>query len=166
MPATTNPVLGSLRSAFEEKRAAAQQAWQTFAAERDGLTGAGVDLTKDAGALKKLDDLHEVYKGVADEALDLQRRLLRAIDGKGEGLPRDTARDGMTSVGAQFLKALGVGGVGLKALDGTTGGSMVGPFFDPRIRELPQRGLFVRSLIPVRNADGDKVWYLRQTVAD
>ena len=53
----------------------------------------------------------------------------------------------------------------MKALDGTAGATLVPAFFDPRIRGLPQRSLFVRSLIPVRQADGDKVRYIRQTVA-
>ena len=51
------------------------------------------------------------------------------------------------------------------ALDGTSGGTLVQPFYDQRIRELPQRSLFVRSLIPTAQTTGDKVWYLRQTVA-
>src|SRR5512133_1959705 len=116
---SANPVLSSLHSAYEEKRAAAQDAWQAFEKERDRLTESGIDLTKDANALKTLDDLHTAYKAVAGEAQDLEQRMLRAIDGKGAPAPGETARDGMTSIGAAFLKGLGVSGRGLKSLDGT-----------------------------------------------
>jgi HK97 family phage major capsid protein len=61
-------------------------------------------------------------------------------------------------IGSAFLR-------GVKALDGTSGGTLVPAFFDPQIRDLPQRSLFVRSLIPTVGASGDKVHYLRQTVA-
>jgi HK97 family phage major capsid protein len=163
---SSNPVLSSLRSAHEEKRTAAQEAWQAFAKKRDALTESGVDLSTDTKALTALDDLHSAYKAVADEAQDLEARMLKAIDGKAAPIPGETARDGMASIGAAFLKGMGVGGVGLKALDGTSGGTLVPPFFDDRLRDLPQRSLFVRSLIPVRQADSDKVWYLRTTMAD
>ena len=158
-------MLSSLREAYATKTREATERWSAFEAERKRLVESGADLQKDTAAVKRLDDLHQAYKAVAEEAGDLQERMLRAIDGKATSLP-GAARDGLASVGSEFLKRLGVSGVGLKALDGTSGGSLVPPFFDPRIRDLPQRGLFVRSLIPVRQADSDKVWYLRQSVAD
>jgi len=160
-----DPVFSGLRSAFEAKRADAQEAWAVFEAAKDQAVASGVDLQKDAKAVKRLDDLHTAYRTVAVEANDLQERMLRAIDGKSVSLPGEASRDGMKSLGAEFLKRLGAGAAGLKALDGTTGGTMIPPFFDPQIRLLPQRQLFVRSLLPVRIADGDKVWLLRQTVA-
>ena len=160
-----NRVTAALQSTHEAKRTAAQEAWLAFEQERDRLVRAGSDLAKDAAAVKRLDDLHSEYKAAADEATDLQERLLRAVEGKSEALPGDLGRDGMRSLGQQFLKGLGVAGIGLKALDGTSGGTMVGPFFDDNIHNLPQRQLFVRSLIPVVTADSDKVWFLRQSVA-
>jgi HK97 family phage major capsid protein len=63
-------------------------------------------------------------------------------------------------LGSEFVKQMGE-----KALDGTTGGAtMPGSFFDPRLRELPHRKLFVRSLIPTTRVNSDKVAYIRQTV--
>jgi HK97 family phage major capsid protein len=49
-----------------------------------------------------------------------------------------------------------------RAFDATVGGTMVDPFFDPNLRRLPARNLFVRSVIPVIKADSDKVWYTLQ----
>jgi HK97 family phage major capsid protein len=161
-----DPIFSGLRSAFEAKRTEAQEAWAVFEGARDEAVSSGVDLRKDVTAVKRLDDLHSAYKAIAEEASDLQERMLRAIDGKSVVLPGEASRDGVKSLGAEFLKRMGAGTAGLKALDGTTGGTMIPPFFDPQIRLLPQRQLFVRSLLPVRIADGDKVWYLRQTVAE
>lgn len=69
-------------------------------------------------------------------------------------------------LGAEFLKELGKNRGGLQAaLDGTSGGAtMPSPFFDNRMRTLPQRQLFIRSLIPTRQVNTDKVDYIRQTV--
>lgn len=67
--------------------------------------------------------------------------------------------------GADFVKAVQEAPGGTKALDGTSGGTLVRPFFDPNIRYLPQRHLVVRSLLPTRPATGDKIWFLRQTTA-
>lgn len=52
------------------------------------------------------------------------------------------------------------------AIDGTTGGgTLPGYFFDPQIRDLPSRRLFIRSLIPTNtNVQSDKVDYIQQTV--
>jgi HK97 family phage major capsid protein len=51
------------------------------------------------------------------------------------------------------------------ALDGTSGGTMSPAFFDPGLRDLPQRAVFVRALIPTVKATGDKYDYVKQTVA-
>jgi HK97 family phage major capsid protein len=56
-------------------------------------------------------------------------------------------------------------GAGAKAFDVTSGGTATTPFYSPEIRELPQRRLFVRSLIPVKPVTNEKFDFLRQTVA-
>lgn len=121
----------------------------------------------------------------AAEARELSEELgrlerpqgFRTVDGdvvpmRFPGGPSGRRRDGAGSevgrlrgIGEAFLRGLGNSAQIKAALDGTSGGTMVPPFFDPRIRDLPQRALFVRSLIPTQLATGDKFWYLRQTVA-
>lgn len=74
---------------------------------------------------------------------------------------RDLIRFGrVDGIGASFMQQMRAG------LDGTSGGAtMPASFFDPRLRDLPQRSLFVRSLIPTTLVQGsDKVDYVRQTV--
>ena len=159
-----DPVTAGLRAALNAKREEAAERWSEFERERKQAIDAGTDLASDQKTLKRLDDLHARYDAVSKEAQDLEERWSRRVGGAAPVLAGQ-ARDGVESMGAEFLRRLGAGVVGVKALDGTTGGTMVPPFFDPRIRDLPQRSLFVRSLIPVRIADGDKVWYLRQSVA-
>lgn len=79
--------------------------------------------------------------------------------------PRGSSRpDGLPfgrveGIGAEFMEKM------YAALDGTSGGTLVQPFYDPQIKDLPQRSLFVRSLIPTSRATGDRVWYLRQSAA-
>lgn len=162
--APTDNILSALRAAHDAKRVEASERWAAFETARRKAIESGTDLTKDHTALRRLDDLHREYKAVAEDLGELQERLFDHIDGKAAGIPSG-ADKGIAGLGAQFLRKIGAGTQGLKALDGTSGGSMVGPFYDPRIRNLPQRALFVRSLIPVRQVDSDKVWYLRQTVA-
>ena len=53
----------------------------------------------------------------------------------------------------------------MAVFDGTSGGATLpSAFFDPRLRDLPQRQLFVRSLIPTTMVTSDKVGYVKQTV--
>lgn len=122
--------------------------------------------------------------GVTGETAEEVRRLIEEADilkndVPVDGLPHPRPRGGTGSpasggdfgrlegLGRAFLDNLGGGdGTRLMAvLDGTSGGTMVPAFFDPGIRDLPQRSLFVRSLIPTVQASGDKVWFLRQSVA-
>jgi HK97 family phage major capsid protein len=72
----------------------------------------------------------------------------------------------VAGLGAEFMKQIRPRGVDtMQAFDGTTGGATLPmPFFDPKLRELPQRQLFVRSLIPTLQVNGDKVDFMRQTV--
>lgn len=164
MRTASDDLTRTLREALNAKRDDAKTAWQKFEGEKKRLAADGIDLKADTDKLRALSDLHETYKGVASDAAELEERLLRHIDGKAPGgIP--TGEDGrLTGLGSEFLKRVG-GASGLKALDGTTGGSAVPAFFDPKIRDLPQRQLFVRSLIPVRQADSSLVTYLRQTVS-
>lgn len=69
-------------------------------------------------------------------------------------------------LGAEFLRqAAKQNGGNLKSsLDATSGGAtMPGSFFDPRIRDMPTRQLFVRSLIPTTRVTGSSVDFVRQT---
>ncbi|HEY0388614.1 MAG TPA: phage major capsid protein [Gaiellales bacterium] len=71
----------------------------------------------------------------------------------------------------QMLQSIGDGDwMQLRAaLDGTSGGTVVQPYFEPTVLDLPQRGLFLRSLIPTTvipaNQASDQVAFVRQTVA-
>lgn len=162
---SANGLYAALRSAHDAKRREAGEKWQAFEKAKTAAIESGTDLTKDAAKLRELDDLHKAYEATAKELTDLQERLLDHADGKSSGGVPSHEDKGIPGLGAEFLRRIGAGVDGLKALDGTSGGSMVPAFFDPRIRNLPQRALFVRSLIPVRQADSDKIWYLRQSVA-
>lgn len=55
----------------------------------------------------------------------------------------------------------------MNAFDGTTGdATLAQPFYDPIINEMPQRALFMRSLIPTESVPyGDRVQYLRESIA-
>lgn len=83
-------------------------------------------------------------------------------DGGGRGRFDAPSGSGLgTGLGAAFIKQVG----GAKALDATAGGAtMPFSFFDRQLRDLPQRNLFVRSLIPTLAVNSDKVGYVRQTV--
>jgi hypothetical protein len=109
------------------------------------------------------------------EVSRLELRILRPHPGfpppgarRGGSYSTPTVRQGrFEGIGQAFLRGLeDAHGSPRAALDGTTGGTLVPPFFRREILELPQRQLFVRSVIPTVPATGDKVWYLRQTVAD
>lgn len=160
-----NELYAALRSAHDAKRREAAEKWQAFEKARKQAIESGTDLTKDAAKLRELDDLHKSYEATAKDLTDLQERLLDHADGKATGGIPSREDKGIPGLGAEFLRRIGVGVDSLKALDGTAGASLVPAFFDPRIRQLPQRALFVRSLIPVRQADGDKIHYIRQSVA-
>ncbi len=150
-----------LKSELERARAECSQAWQAFDDERKRLDVEGVDPFKNTSAAARLDELKNVYDRSAtyQEKLEegLKRTYLREVEGTGTGRnPQGT--------GAEFLRRIGAGVAGLKALDGTSGGTMVPPFFSPDILRLPMRQLFVRSLIPITKVTGDKIWYLQHSV--
>lgn len=162
-----NSVAGALGAAMKTAKEEAQRRWAAFDAERQKAMGDGTDLSTDTVTLKKLDDLKASYDESERECEDLRERWERHVVSGHKGIPNatDPKYGKVSGIGAEFLRKLGAGVAGVKALDGTQGGSMVGPFFDERIRDLPQRQLFVRSLIPTATIDSDKVHYLRQSVA-
>jgi HK97 family phage major capsid protein len=104
----------------------------------------------------------------------LSPRLMQAdreAMGAKEAYLADIARRGQHSRasqgewGREWLSKMTADMSNKSALDATSGGTMVRPYFDALIRGLPQESAYVRSLIPTQPAEGDKVWYLRQTAA-
>jgi|GEM_PF-3579968 len=152
-----------LKGALERKRQDAAQAWALFDTEKRRAVDAGVDISQDGAEFKKLDELHSSYKKAAAEQKDLESRLFAEYE-KGNAKFPTIPSNRASGVGAEFLRRIGAGVAGLKALDGTSGGSMVPAFFSPDILNLPTRQLFVRSLIPVTPVTGDKVAYLQHSV--
>jgi len=153
-------LVDALRSSFEEKEALARERRETFEAARQKAIQDRVDLAKDAPRLEELEALKKAYDDANESA---QTALGRWSDtmkgGKGHAATSKGREGRLDGIGAEFIKSLG--GRELKAL--VSGASVVPPFFDQRIRDLPQRQMFVRSLIPVLRADSDLVSYLRQT---
>ena len=153
--AKPDPVKDAIRAEYDEASKTASDAWMAFDAERksSGIEQAVQKGEKvDPKVVEKLAKLQADYDEAAEKAGELHDRLLAHLD-------RAAPRKGH-SVGKQFVAGVG------KAIDSTSGGSLVAPFIDSAgIMDLPSRDLFVRSLIPVRQADSDKVWFLRQSVA-
>jgi HK97 family phage major capsid protein len=159
----------ALREQLDEAKAEASRRWQAFDKERKRLIEGGK--ASSAEGLRELEELHGAYKRSAAECDELTERFLESIDSKLRAMGTSAAAASgkaqpptpLRSIGDEFWKKLGPGGS--KALEGTSGGTMVAPFYDPNIRNLPQRALFVRTVIPTVAADSDKVWFLRQSVA-
>jgi HK97 family phage major capsid protein len=149
----------ALRTAYDAKRAEAQEAWCALA---DYRKKHGDDkIAKSTDLFNEAERLHKAYEAAGADFEAAKQRLADALIPNGKSSSGEIGRDGLRSVGKQFISRMQE-----KGLDGTSGGTMVAPFYDPQIRELPQhRGRFVRSLIPTTLADSDKVWFLRQTVA-
>jgi HK97 family phage major capsid protein len=157
-PLDTDPHVVTLKGALDAKTAEAKQLYADFENERKKVVESGVDLTKDTEAMKRLDDLHQAYKVVADDAQDLRDRLDREL----LGMPSKSAGESGDTPGAVFVKGLAQQGIDFKAV--TTGGSIVPATFDSLIRTLPQRQLRLRNLVRVDRADADLVSFLQQTV--
>jgi HK97 family phage major capsid protein len=164
----SDTISGGLKAALTEKREQAQQLWVEFDAVRQKAIESKADLRNvETAEFKALEQAHAAYQRVSEEAKSLEERLLAGIEerhAKG-AVPAGERKGIVPGIGAAFLRGMGVGAVGSKALDATAGGSAVPAFFDDRIRMLPQRQLFVRSLIPTKTVDSDKVQYLLHTVA-
>lgn len=147
----------ALRDALHDATAEAAKRWHAFESERTRLVESGVDPAGKSAepAWQRLEELHGSYKRAAERATRLRDELVAALDGKSlDGSGR------LRGIADAFVQRHG-GVENLKAL--VSGASPVPPFFDARIRELPQRQLFVRSLIPVVQAEGDVVWFIRHT---
>ena len=125
------------------------------------------ELSRDSGAptaakvaeMRKLnDELERLHEGVGD--CSTKHPGHPVPPGQSSSRTGDRSKFGrVDGLGAEFIKAAG----GLKVFDSTTGGgSMASSFFDPRIREMPQRKLLIRSLIPTTRVNGDRVEYVRQ----
>jgi len=155
--------LGKLRAEFEGKDARARDYRVAFENAREKAIADRVDLAKDADRYRELQDLRKRFDGASDEAQEALGRWTDAVSGgKGHRAATGKGREGrLDGIGKAFIDSLG--GKELKAL--TTGASVVPSFWDSRIRDLPQRQLFLRSLIPTLRADSDLVSFLRQTVA-
>lgn len=158
--AESDAVRYGLKEELDRARSECSEAWKAFDDERTRLDTEGVDLFKNREARSRLDELKKSYDKSASyqEGIEegLNRIYEREVDGTGTGRSAH-------GIGAEFLRRIGAGVAGLKALDGTSGGTMVPPFFSPDILKLPTRQLFVRSLIPVTKVSGDKIWYLQHT---
>lgn len=139
---------------------------------RDEVVAAALERQGRVEELKKASERGDIDAGVAEVELKAIKDDIGRLDtwvqphpGFPSGGGRRQTEDGLKygrvdGLGADFVKAMGT-----KALDGTSGGaSMPGAWFDPRIRDLPQRRLFVRSLLPTFPVTSDRVEYLRQTV--
>jgi HK97 family phage major capsid protein len=157
----THPAL-VVKAVLEEKRTAGKAAWKDFEEERTRIIRSGTDLRKDGKAFRRLDALYGEYEKLAAECSALEDQLFERLDVKTHGPGTGFGR--VPGIADAFVKNLGgpSGIDGIKAL--VSGASPVPPFFDERLRQLPQRSRFVRSLIPVVPADGDTVSYVRQSV--
>jgi HK97 family phage major capsid protein len=149
-----------LQDEMRAKRKEAQEKWIAFDQERDRMAKAN-RLTDDAVATH-LEEMQADYQKSNGEYQEIEKRwAVEAVK------PHPTERsDG--GYGAKDARGWGEAVfaklVERKALDATSGGTIPPPFFDPALRRLPERNLFVRSIIPVIQGDGDRASYLRQTV--
>jgi HK97 family phage major capsid protein len=156
--------LWKLRAELEDRKREAKQRWFDFESYRKEHRE---KLAKGApkSVVDRAQELHDAYEAVVGECLSAEARLMAEFDRSAFGKSRSPGVEfgRLTGIAEAFVKNLGGGSVdGLKAL--VSGGSPVPPFFDERIRQLPQRARFVRSLIPVVPVDSDTVNYVRQSV--
>ena len=152
-----------LRAQLSEKKGECAEAWQAFETYRK--ENRGTLMKRKSGAVfERAMKLHETYLALADEAKDLEKKLWESFDGAGGKSRTSGVEFGrLDGIADAFVKNLGGGSVdGLKAL--VSGASPVAPFFDERIRQLPQRARSVRSLVPVVPIDSDLASFVRQTV--
>jgi HK97 family phage major capsid protein len=149
-----------LRAQLSEKKAECADAWQAFESYRKQNRE---KLAKGSGRVfDRAEELHAAYVALADEAKALEAKLWDAFDGK-TNLSPSVEFGRLDGIADAVVKNLGGGSIeGMKAL--VSGASPVAPFFDERIRQLPQRARFVRSLIDVEPIESDSFNYVRQTV--
>jgi HK97 family phage major capsid protein len=153
-------MLAHLDSEYRKRHAKAQELAMACEREAERLKASGVDFSNKA-ATGRLEQLRAEYDRVNAAAGEAKDALLVALGREAKAVLLGEG------VGEDFIKNIAKGGLSVKsALDATSGGTGVRAFYDPGIRELPQRKLFVRSVLPVRQATGDRVQYVRQTVAN
>jgi len=161
------PDVHKLRDQLTAKKGECAVAWQRFDEYRTENRGALGGKRKSGPIVDRAIELHQAYEKLAQEATDLEGQLWESFERNGGGGKSRAATDvefgRVDGIAAAVVKTLGGGSVdGLKAL--VSGASPVPGFFDERIRQLPQRARFVRSLIPIEQIDSDTFNYTRQTV--
>jgi HK97 family phage major capsid protein len=149
-----------LQDEMRAKRAEAQDRWRAFQEERDRAVKA--NRMDDEVFINRLEELKTDYEKADAAYKDIERRWQSEAT-KDNAFGRS---DGPAAAGADkgWARAVFSKLYERKALDATSGGTIPPPFYDPTLRRLPERNLFVRTLIPVIVGDGDRASYLRQTV--
>jgi HK97 family phage major capsid protein len=157
-----NPKAQALKEAHEKATKAAQDAWSEFSEAKDEAGTKGT-ITK----VEVLDDLmakRAHYDGLAEEATKAKDAYMAFLESGSANADNLGTKARLFGDWPSDLSNSFIEGAGAKAFDVTSGGTATSAFFDPAIRDLPQRRLFVRSLIPVKPVDNEKFDYLRQTV--
>jgi HK97 family phage major capsid protein len=153
-----DPTRIALKLDLDNKRRTAQDRWAEFEEARKPVVESG---KTDKATLARIDQIHQRYKDASAAAQAAEDQLVAHLDKSVGTLSGPERLDG---IGRAFLKKIGPDAA--KALADPSGGAIVPSFWDPRIRNLPQRQLFTRSVLPVRPTTFGMVDYLRQTVAD
>jgi HK97 family phage major capsid protein len=150
----------ALKEQYESALKTAQDGWSAFSRAREEATTKG-NIAEDAifTALTEKKQAFEAQSKEADKARTAFMNSLEVGGGDNLGTKERLFGDWPSGLSDSFESA------GLKALDATSGGTATSAFFDPEIRTLPQRRLFVRSLIPVKQISNEKFDFLRQTAA-
>lgn len=131
------------------------------------------DLWKDLDRLVKADAPEAQIEGVESKYRQANAKFDRADNAYRSHLEEKLQRGNFTNVYTPEVKVTGMGAAfvdamreqyGEKAFDGTSGGATLPvASFDPRIRSLPTRNTFIRSVLPVQPIEGsDKVAYVAQ----
>jgi HK97 family phage major capsid protein len=142
------PELLDLRMRLETAEEEAKRANKRFGDARTAaLEEHGAEkIVTDPAIFEPLNALNKQFEEKSDAATELRAKLVRLIDGQHEA-ERPGLVDGIAS---KLVTAAG-GVQGLKAL--TTTGVVVSGYFDQRIRDMPLRQLFIRSVIATESLD-------------
>jgi HK97 family phage major capsid protein len=154
----------AMRNELAELDEEAGKRWKEFKDAQEKVKAEGGDWSDDA-VFEPVHRKSKAYAEVAEKAGKLRKDLMAILESQvsGGNFPDTKAPvpgGWPTSISDAFLKNVDLDAV--KAL--TAGGTLAPPFFDPALRILPQRKLFVRSVIPTQPTTGEEYWYLRQTV--
>jgi HK97 family phage major capsid protein len=156
----------ALKAAFEEADKKASHAWSDFDRSKSEAETKGLDLSDDDvfGPIKAKHDRFKQASAEAEKAKNAYMAHLERGPEGNKGTKEQVPGSWPTNVSDSFLEHF-EGEEGQKALvSGTGAGAYVAPFWSPELRQLPQRRLFIRSLIPSVSHDSDHVWFLRQSV--